>query len=607
MTDLIVSPKSVKNVRRENQDVFGRCETRYGELFILADGMGGASGGYEAADLTVSRFPDHLEKAYYAQLSPGDALAYAARGVNRDVFVMARKAYRRMGSTLVAALRTIDGFLIVHMGDSRAYFFSREGLIRLTRDHSAVQVWMDEGRLTPKEAREHPRRGLLTRAVGVNESCEPELYTRPIVPGPGEGLLLCSDGLCGFAEDIDIQQTLAMTADKRRAADALIELALKSGSDDNITIVYIHNPSLLSTQNDQMRQQARLSSEARVSGSTRLHRLLPTKPVEEKGFSVRQWIPLILVLLIGGLFSYFHFSRGLSIEDTPASLIATEAFQPAEVESADDFNWEAEVCPASFAEKARAMPGGFEPAMREAMVIPSEEETALAKEYAAAAETMFGGNLDNDPEWTTYLTQLGNHLLKYTERPGLTYTFHYVDDAAHKAFALPGGHIYVFRGLLDTYIENEAQLIFVLAREIRHVDGRHALAFDRMLRQHASLSGDLGEMLRCFAGRPFSVTREKEADRTALQVMVSEGYSPFQAYALIKALSLDAPEELPENPTVDTLPDADRIPAAYPSYISRACALKNQTVGMLPTFEHKTFYVGAGNYERKLPSWVELF
>ena len=139
-----------------------------------------------------------------------------------------------MGTTLVSAVTNGSGAVICNVGDSRAYRVGTGRLERITRDHSVVEGLIESGNITAEQARTHPNRNLITRALGPEEHIECDVYD--VTLGADERLLLCSDGLTGMAEDSRIAEVLANAPTLELAGDALLQLALDGGGRDNITV-----------------------------------------------------------------------------------------------------------------------------------------------------------------------------------------------------------------------------------------------------------------------------------------------------------------------------------------------------------------------------------
>jgi protein phosphatase len=193
--------------------------------------MGGAPGGETAASLTIA-----VVQAAFSGRSL-DELEAAARAANAAVFERAAADERLegMGTTLCAVGLTADGQLaVVNVGDSRAYLLRDGSLQRLTTDHTIAAELVRQGELTESEVINHPHRGVLTRAVGVGPTVEPDAALHSV--HPGDRLLLCSDGLVNEVSDDQMLLRLQLQADDS-AADELMNDALNNGGHDNITVI----------------------------------------------------------------------------------------------------------------------------------------------------------------------------------------------------------------------------------------------------------------------------------------------------------------------------------------------------------------------------------
>jgi protein phosphatase len=225
-------------LRHENQDAFGEAPlTRDARLLVVCDGMGGVSGGKEAAETCVSTL---LSAFSSEELPDEEALADACFSANLEVLATAKKrGFHRTGTTVVLALAERDAVTLLWVGDSRAYLFDGERLTRLTRDHSYVRELVDAGVITEEEAREHPSRNVITRAVGAQSRIEPE--TKRIPWREGGRLLLCTDGLHGMVTEREIAEILKEGHTVSRTAHELVCAANSHGGEDNITVLLIEN------------------------------------------------------------------------------------------------------------------------------------------------------------------------------------------------------------------------------------------------------------------------------------------------------------------------------------------------------------------------------
>jgi PPM family protein phosphatase len=226
-----VARSDVGLVRKGNEDS-GYAGPR---LLAVADGMGGHAAGEVASSATIDELL-HVENS----LTDGDALvaldsAVIAANDRIRQLVLDDPNREGMGTTLTALLWTGADIRIAHIGDSRAYLLRDGSLRQLTHDHTFVQTLVDDGRITVDEAGVHPARSLILKALDGKPDPEPDLEVLDV--RTGDRFLLCSDGLSGVVSDITLQDTLLQHRDLVKAADALVELALRGGGPDNITVV----------------------------------------------------------------------------------------------------------------------------------------------------------------------------------------------------------------------------------------------------------------------------------------------------------------------------------------------------------------------------------
>jgi len=215
-------------VREENQDAIVTAK----ELVAVADGLGGHAGGAVASSLATG-----LLSASFTGHSL-DELAAAVRAANWVVWQRAAGSpeLEGMGTTLCAAGLVGDGALaLVNVGDSRAYLAHEGSVRRLTEDHTVAAELVRDGKLTQAEAGGHPQRHILTRALGMGPGLQIDAFCRPVAPG--DLLLLCSDGLFNLVPDDEIGSQLLSGRTPRETVDALVELALARGGDDNVSVV----------------------------------------------------------------------------------------------------------------------------------------------------------------------------------------------------------------------------------------------------------------------------------------------------------------------------------------------------------------------------------
>ncbi len=219
-------------VRRDNEDSGYAGRT----LLVVADGMGGHAAGELASSTAVAT----LAELDSEELPAGDVLtalddAMLTSAERIAQFIEADPSRAGMGTTLTAVLWRGGRIALIHVGDSRAYLLRGGELSQITHDHTYVQTLIDAGRITEEEARTHPKRNLLLRAIDGTGVPEGETSMREAQVG--DRYLLCSDGLCGVVTDAAIKGVLVQVADPTAAVTELVELALAAGAPDNVTAV----------------------------------------------------------------------------------------------------------------------------------------------------------------------------------------------------------------------------------------------------------------------------------------------------------------------------------------------------------------------------------
>jgi len=232
-------------VRTMNQDAFATLDPL--GLWAVADGMGGHVGGEIAAQTAIASITaqaqlsaDTLRQGHTA---PPAFLADAIMQAHHAILgrVQLEPKLKGMGTTIVLLYVETTEVLtahLAHLGDSRAYRFRSGTLTPLTRDHTLIEKYLDRGILTPKTARTHPERHVLTQALGMSTPVKPSISSYPLEPN--DLLLLCSDGLTKMMEDDDIQNIFtAGKGDPIRTCDRLISESLDRGGTDNVTVVVI--------------------------------------------------------------------------------------------------------------------------------------------------------------------------------------------------------------------------------------------------------------------------------------------------------------------------------------------------------------------------------
>ena len=226
-------------VRKVNQDFIYYSQTPVGafpNLFIVADGMGGHNAGDFASRYAVECFLKYIKTS-----KPDALIRMVDEGVkyaNRKLIEKAAEdeSLRGMGTTMVVAYIEDDQLFVGNIGDSRLYLLDKE-INQVTEDHSFVATLVRAGELTKEQARNHPDKNIITRAVGAEDKVEPDFFTVELQEG--EIVLMCSDGLTNMLEDEEIRMIISGARDLVEKAESLVEAANANGGRDNISVILI--------------------------------------------------------------------------------------------------------------------------------------------------------------------------------------------------------------------------------------------------------------------------------------------------------------------------------------------------------------------------------
>jgi protein phosphatase len=221
-------------VRQQNEDSFLAEET----LFVVADGMGGHNAGEVASALAVTT----LKAGARLGIDDAEVFRELVQQANSAIYTASLDDSTQSGmGTTVTALSIVEGeeprVLVANVGDSRAYLWRSGALSRLSVDHSYVQELVNEGIITPEAARVHPRRNIVTRALGIDRSVMVDVFTHFV--RTGDRIVLCSDGLVDEVADNEIARVLGQHTDPQETAEALVMVANTNGGRDNTTVIVV--------------------------------------------------------------------------------------------------------------------------------------------------------------------------------------------------------------------------------------------------------------------------------------------------------------------------------------------------------------------------------
>ena len=238
----IYSKTDIGRRRTANQDAFYVGEFDNGAAFaVVCDGMGGAKSGNVASEKAASVISEYSVKSYSPRMNSTaieNLLRAAIDSANTEVYELSHtdEEFEGMGTTAVVVF-VIDNLAhIVHVGDSRAYFISST-IEQLTNDHSMVQAMVRNGEISAEEAKTHPRKNIITRAIGADTKvlCDYNI----VLKTENTAILICTDGLSNLVDEQTIFETVKNTP-KEEAATKLVDLANEAGGTDNITAVLIY-------------------------------------------------------------------------------------------------------------------------------------------------------------------------------------------------------------------------------------------------------------------------------------------------------------------------------------------------------------------------------
>mgnify|MGYP004511343273 CR=1 FL=1 len=231
-------------VRKENQDAYATAVVADCTVAVVCDGMGGTNGGHTASVIAV----ETLQQLLQASIEPHMDW-YQLEKVTRCAIAEANQAIRaraaedetlsRMGTTLVCAVCRDGEATLFNVGDSRGYLLCEDGIRQITRDHSVVENMVERGEITPAQARFHPNRNLITRALGPDAEVETDSFH--VSWKQGDYLLLCTDGLINTVTDQEILFEVMHNSDLDGCLDRLLEASRKHGAPDNVTVVLLQN------------------------------------------------------------------------------------------------------------------------------------------------------------------------------------------------------------------------------------------------------------------------------------------------------------------------------------------------------------------------------
>lgn len=233
----MVSMMSDKGVVRSlNEDYAEYLETKEFNIYVVADGMGGHNAGEVASKMAAQGIVEYI-KDNFRYFDNEEVLKKAIYKVNSDIYRFSKENEKLngMGTTVTACLQVGKKVIVANVGDSSSYVLKGNELQKITKDHSLVQELVDLGTITEVQAANHPKKNIITRAVGTNEHVEVDIFT--IYKDEYDVFLICSDGLTNEVSKEDIISAIIIRKSLDESCERLIHLAKKNGGRDNITVL----------------------------------------------------------------------------------------------------------------------------------------------------------------------------------------------------------------------------------------------------------------------------------------------------------------------------------------------------------------------------------
>lgn len=224
----------VGNIREINQDYAAFIENEKFKIYLVADGMGGHKAGEIASKLAVKTVIKYIMENFSED---EDLLKDAVQCANKEIYEISRKNdnYKGMGTTITGCLLRKNKIQVVNVGDSGCFIINNNSIRKITKDHSWVQELIDAGAITEEEGRVHPKKNIITRALGTNLSLKVDIFE--IESLDNEKVLLCSDGLTNELRKEEILDVINSNNDYNKTCEELVTLAKIKGGKDNITVL----------------------------------------------------------------------------------------------------------------------------------------------------------------------------------------------------------------------------------------------------------------------------------------------------------------------------------------------------------------------------------
>jgi len=275
-----------------------------------------------------------------------------------------------------------------------------------------------------------------------------------------------------------------------------------------------------------------------------------------------------------------------------------------EIEPSDKYSYQYKNCNQLITDVFKGVCYSIQNEIVEVTKISENEENLLGEKLAKIVKGQYKGIIDQDKKLSQYIQSLGQELIKHVDRKKIAYHFHVINNNNINAFAIPGGGIYIFKGLMKT-IKNEAQLAMVIAHEVKHVDLRHCIALYQVVKNFSKeLQDPMHSFLNEIVIHPYNSQIEADADKKGLELIYSFGYSPFQTVKYWEDFERENRENQDENVVFEGIfgkiaEEVENVLYTHPKYPKRICLLKNHIIRLKKAYPAKYFYIGKWNLDNQ--------
>jgi serine/threonine protein phosphatase PrpC len=486
--------------RTINEDYYGYCQIKQGDIFIVCDGMGGHNAGEIASKLATETIIEFVKSSTETDIRK--SLVNAIQHTNNEVFLASQKEENKgMGTTLVCVFIQDNLCYYAHVGDSRIYSLVNNKLSPLTEDHSYVNQLLNAGIINEQEAKNHPKKNIITNAIGIREKIEISICEQPLALKDNQYLLLCTDGLSNLVHEETIAQIILSNKTLKEKANELVNEANQAGGNDNIT-------ALMIKYNDDTHTQ-------------------------KKMFRKRILISVLISFLCLGSFALVKLKKENQSSESNYNNVPT--YHPKNINYDLSCMGEDELDPTT-------QSINFFSTLQDEFVsatgisITPQQEMELGKDYHN--ELLKTSKIIVNPR----LTKILNDLTSKLNQSKYTYHIYEIKNDTINAFTF-GGYIYVHSGILKFIGQNNHELAAIISHEINHNELGH---INKRLSMEETTNQFLGNDLSGFVlsmnamiTTAFNQKDEVMCDLTGMDLMIKANYAPCNTIGLWKRMSND--------------------------------------------------------------------